>query len=393
MRVLFHVFIPAEPRAAGVQQSLRVAYYLARVGAVVSVHIGTWYFKDKQHLLDFFGFDDLENFRVFFYRSPLQSFQQGRLAAGWGVLFHLFRFFKLLLTSEKKRYDVFFARGHRFPALHVLFRRFLGYKVVFEFHEILYLQNLPESKLLAAGKRLDFERFTYQKADGVIAISRTLKDLAEKKWGPVPLATVIPSGGILFESQPLPGDKPLEKIFFVGNFYLYNGLDYVIQALPEIPAATLTVVGGGGKGGADAQRVQNLVERLGLQERVQFMGFVEPRRLHQVYAEADLLVMAHTDHIRAKYFVSPLKLFEYMSARRPIIASDFATIREILCHQRNAWLVPPQDASAIAAAVRTLMADPAMARRLAEQAYQDVQQYAMDNKCAAIKSFLERVVA
>lgn len=392
MRILFHVFIPSSPRAAGIQQSIRVAYYLAKKGARVSVHAGAWYFKDKRELLDFFGFDDLPDFQVHFYPNPLKCFKNEKLVFGWGFVFHLYRFLKLLLSREKSDYDVFFARGHRFPALHVFFKPVLKYRVVFEFHEILYLDKAPEEQIYTKRKRLDFEQYSYKKADGVIAISHALKELAERKWGRARRITVIPSGGVLFESRPLPLDRPLSRIYFVGNYYPLSGLEYAVQAMPHIPRASLTVVGGG-EGSADHERIKKLVDGLNLDGRVTFLGFIEPNRLPEVYAQADILVMPVASFVRSKYFISPLKLFEYMSARRPIVASDLPTIREILCDRQNALLAPSEDPEGIAKAVLTLMEDPALAFNIAEQAYRDVQRYSMDNKCDAILSFLEEMAA
>ena len=49
---------------------------------------------------------------------------------------------------------------------------------------------------------------------------------------------------------------------------------------------------------------------------------------------------------------SPLKAFEAMAAGRPIVASDLPSSREFLRHGENAWLVPPDDAAALAEGLR-----------------------------------------
>jgi glycosyltransferase involved in cell wall biosynthesis len=392
MRILFHVYIPSTPRAAGIQQTIRVAYYMARVGAHVSLHVGSWYFKNKQELLEFFGFADHKNFEVFFYRNPLQRFNHPRLAYAGGSIFHFLRLVKLLLTSEKKRYDFFFARGHRFPAFHVFFRPVLKYRVVYEIHEILYLENALEEELLTLQVRPDFERYTYCNADGVIAISHALKKLAQAKWGAPAKITVIPSGGILFPSNPLPKGKPLSKLFFIGNFYPVSGIDTLIRALPKIPEATLTVIGGGGRGAGDFERVSALAQEVGALERIDFRGFVEPHLLPQAYQEAEVLIMPMSDFVRTRHFASPLKMFEYMSARRPIVATDLPTVTEILKDDCNAVLAKPDDPDSLADAIERTIQDPETALCLAEQAYKDVQKYSMERKCEAIYAFLEEIL-
>lgn len=73
------------------------------------------------------------------------------------------------------------------------------------------------------------------------------------------------------------------------------------------------------------------------------------------------------------YYTSPLKLFEYMASGRSIVATDLPSAAEILADGVNALLVPPSDPAALAAALRRLLDDPALAERLGAQAARDVQ--------------------
>ncbi len=393
MRILFHVYIPLTPRAAGIQQSIRVCYYLAKVGVSVSLHVCSWYFNQKQDLLDFFGLDDHKNFEVVFYKNPFGKMKNRRLLFWYGFIFHFYRLFKLLLTKEKNKYDVFFARGHRFPCFHIFLKRILRYKIVYEVHEIIYLDKVAEEDLDKVNKNIDFEKYAYLKADGAIFISDCLRKFVEKRWGAVNPVITIPSGAILFESDSLQNLERLLKIYYVGNYYPFSGLDDCIRALVKLPAATLTIVGGAGPGDRDYERVLALVKELDLKDRVIFRGFVEPSCLHEVYAEAHMLVLPLRNSIRAKYFMSPLKLFEYMSARRPIVASGVPVAKEILRDRENAVLYTPEDPDSLAATILQVMENPALAEKISEAAYQEVQQYSMENKCLAIRNFLQEVVA
>lgn len=389
MRILFHVYIADSPRAAGNQQTIRVAYYLARAGVDVTLYAGTWYFKTRQDLMRYFGFDECDRFDVIIQPTPTRINKSHKAMRRWGMIFHFRRLFRLLLTNEKRDYDVFFARGFRFAALHVFFKRWLGYKVVYELHEIIYLDKVAEDQLFEIKPRLDFERYAYLNADGRLTISQSLLDFVSRKWGPVKPARVIHSCAIPFESEPIPADRVIEKVFYVGNFYSLGGLDYLIQAMPGAPDAQLTVVGGGGKDDPDTVRIRAAIDNCNVGDRVELAGFVKPARLPACYREADILVMPLANFVRCKYWMSPLKLFEYLSARRPIIASDHPVVREILRHEENALLVPAENPDAIAAAIERLMDDPALARRLAEAAYRDSRIYTMDNKAKQILKFIK----
>jgi glycosyltransferase involved in cell wall biosynthesis len=66
--------------------------------------------------------------------------------------------------------------------------------------------------------------------------------------------------------------------------------------------------------------------------------------------------------------MSPLKLFEYMAAGRPIVCSDLPVLREILQHERTALLCDPDDAASWAGALARLHDEPTLRRTLAEAA-------------------------
>ncbi len=90
-------------------------------------------------------------------------------------------------------------------------------------------------------------------------------------------------------------------------------------------------------------------------------------------------------------FTSPLKLFEYMAAGRPIVASDLPSIREVLRHEQNALLVEPGDAAALAAGVRRLLDDRPLADRLAQAAVTDVASYSWDRRAERLETLLLQV--
>ena len=73
---------------------------------------------------------------------------------------------------------------------------------------------------------------------------------------------------------------------------------------------------------------------------------------------------------------------------RPIVAADLPSIREVLHHEVDALLVPPGDHEAMAAAVERLLADPALAARLATAALAAVPAYSWDRRAERLEMFL-----
>jgi glycosyltransferase involved in cell wall biosynthesis len=88
---------------------------------------------------------------------------------------------------------------------------------------------------------------------------------------------------------------------------------------------------------------------------------------------------------------SPLKAFEAMAAGRPIVASDLPSSREFLRHGENALLVTPGSPTDLAAALRRVLEDTGLARRLAERAWAEAPAYSWDARGRALKDLMEEV--
>jgi len=91
-------------------------------------------------------------------------------------------------------------------------------------------------------------------------------------------------------------------------------------------------------------------------------------------------------------FTSPLKLFEYLAAGRPIVASRLPALEEVLVHEENALLVAPGDAAALAAAIDRVTRDPALALRLARRAFTDAERFTWARRAERLDAILARAV-
>jgi glycosyltransferase involved in cell wall biosynthesis len=68
------------------------------------------------------------------------------------------------------------------------------------------------------------------------------------------------------------------------------------------------------------------------------------------------------------FYFSPLKIFEYMAAGLPVVASDVGQIAEVIKHERTGLLCPPDDPAALAAALERLRCRPRLRARLSRNA-------------------------
>ena len=146
-------------------------------------------------------------------------------------------------------------------------------------------------------------------------------------------------------------------VMYVGQMYKWKGVETLLES-----AAFLS---------DDVRILQKTGTRA-----VNLVGYVPPTRIATYLAAADVLALPNSgEAVVSRYYTSPLKLFEYMAAERPIVASDLPALREIVAHEENALLVPPDDARALAAAVERLRSDVVLARRLAVNARRIVASY------------------
>jgi glycosyltransferase involved in cell wall biosynthesis len=148
----------------------------------------------------------------------------------------------------------------------------------------------------------------------------------------------------------LPADRPVAV--FVGRLRYYKGLDYLLRALPLVPDVHLLLVGGGPMW----DRAHALAASLGLMDRVVFTGDVGEMELPGCYLAGDLFALP--SHTRAEAFGTTL--VEAMAAGLPVISTRIQTGTSWVNQDGVTGIViPPCDPSALADAIRTLVANPA----------------------------------
>lgn len=165
-------------------------------------------------------------------------------------------------------------------------------------------------------------------------------------------------------------------VVYAGRVFRGKGVDVLIDAAEHVASI-----------GGHVLIVGNVLETdyvARAPANVTFTGFVAPSDVPNYLAAADVLVMPTTAALHYAGYTSPLKLFEYMATGRPVVASDLPVLREVVRHGENALVYAQRDPIALAAAVRRLWADRELAERLAEQAWQDVQQYSWQARAQRI---------
>lgn len=171
---------------------------------------------------------------------------------------------------------------------------------------------------------------------------------------------------------------------YVGHLYDGRGVEEILQAAAELPAVDFALVGGHP---ADVERWRARAASLGL-VNLRLMGFVPNTEVPRYLWAGDVLLMPYSTACPTAAWMSPLKMFEYMAAGRPILASDLPAVRTVLAHGRSAHLVPPDSGPALAQGIRDILADPALAAGLAAAAKAEARRYSWDQRVADILAFV-----
>lgn len=273
--------------------------------------------------------------------------------------------------------------------------------VVYESHGYAPIVGDAMPELVSGGRRATSgkrrrlegrERNVWRAADGYVTITRSLADELKGLFGDRGCFEVIPDGVRLPAERAFspwqPQDPPV--VAYAGHLYPWKGAGVVLAALAALPGVRGLIVGGH-RAESDLETNKREAARLAIADRVRFTAAVPPADVAGLLAEADVLVLPNTStHLSARY-TSPLKLFEYLAAGKPIVASDLPSIREVLEDGRNAVLAPPGDPAALAVAIARVLADPALAGRLARQAFDDAARYTWARRAERIEELLNRL--
>lgn len=207
---------------------------------------------------------------------------------------------------------------------------------------------------------------------GVVVISDSLRRHVEVRH-PRLLGRILTARD---GADPLPVVPPLPlkptgafHVGYVGHLYAGKGMELIERLAPLCPWVQFHIVGG---------RPSDLAlwrERTAGQPNLIFHGF-QPQPLLPAYLSAfdaviapyQYKVLGNTGKVDISLWMSPLKLFEYMSARKAIICSNLPVVREVLTDGRTALLCDPENPEEWAQALARLRADDALRCRLGASA-------------------------
>ena len=270
---------------------------------------------------------------------------------------------------RKERPDLVYGRNLFSAAMSVM----LGYKTIYETHT-----PYEEGGLL--GRYLLNRLMKSKNLIRIVVISDALRNMVKDQLGDEKILVAHDAADLLandiLHCSPdiLHGRTSVIKIGYIGHLYPGRGVEIICSLSESFRDVDFHIIGGLDK---DIEYWKTKVS----EDNLFFHGFAPPYKLPQFLLRFDILLMPYQQKVvcpglnDTSKWMSPMKMFEYMSAGKAIIASDLPVLREVLKHESNALLVPPDDINEWKLALHRLIEKPELRKKLGNQALKDLQEH------------------
>ena len=183
----------------------------------------------------------------------------------------------------------------------------------------------------------------------------------------------------------LPQDRRI--VLYAGSFFLYDwkGVDTFLLAAREFESDSLFVLVGGNE-----REVREARTKWG-RENILFLGYQPPQSIPLYLKAADVLVIPNKKGATAsEHYTSPLKLFEYMAAKRPIVASRLPSLQEVVT-EKEVEFFEPNSSTDLARAVRLVFSDQSRADSLSQNARKKAAAFTWDARMKGVADKLREL--
>ncbi|TWT03629.1 glycosyltransferase family 4 protein [Planomicrobium sp. CPCC 101079] len=248
---------------------------------------------------------------------------------------------------------------------------------------LVYEAHKPPATLV--GKRLEAMLLQKKNFKHLTVISEALKNEYLRIY---PFLTpekivVAHDGADLPKEDQLKNNEPKNNVLmssneglnvgYIGHLYPGKGMEVISELARKMPQVNFHVIGGKEE---DLKYWKQKCEGL---ENLFFYGFVPNGELCNYYSSIDIFLAPYQNKVAAaggkgdiSKWMSPLKIFEYMSYGKTMVASDLPVLKEVLTHERNSILCNPTDIDEWVEAILLLQNNPDIRKSIAEKAFDDL---------------------
>ncbi len=351
---------------------IRTCHALARQGHKVGIITG----KPALNLdiEEYYGLKTLSNLRII--EVPMLRGKH----FSWHGIFNLFCLFKILQMKKRGLADVIYLREIKLARFLLKFKKFIRLPFVIEVHDLRirkFYDNLPE--------RNPDEEWVFKRVDGIIVLLNCFGEVLKETYKinvpifKVPLAAERTSLKVKGENNKIIG--------YIGQLYPLQGVEVLIEAISYLADVKLDIIGGAGK---DIIRLKNLAASLNVIDRINFLGFVNPKRVMEISDSIDIMVISALNRGKRRYSAHT-KLYEYMAMGKPIVAFDIPSIREEVVDGIDILLAKPDDPHDLADKIDYLLNNQDKAKSLAINAYKSSEKFTWEKRAERLSEIFKKI--
>lgn len=292
------------------------------------------------------------------------------------LIYNFFLFFKLAYYSIKEKPDVIYTRQGITLIIPAIISKIFSIPYITEINgaieEELKLSNSPRFFIRISNF---VENFCYSNAKNIISVTEQLKKYISNKYNLSREKVVVLENGVntnllkplnkLKCQMKLKLSKNYHYLCFVGNLTPWQGMDYIIKAMPKIlkenKKTKLIIVGEG----VERNKLENLAKELNIQKNILFIGSVLQKNVPEYINSSDICVAPFCKNIRnSASGISAFKIYEYASCSKPIISTNLLGIADFLNKNKCGLLVEPSNSKDLADAIIKLLNNPKLAEEM-----------------------------
>lgn len=322
--------------------------------------------KGISNIFEYYGVE--ENFTLNKLYSPNIKYLKKRIYS-----------FRCLSIIKKEKPDVVYGRD---DMLAFYLAQKNGFYTIFEKHEPFDNQGFND---------YFFKKFiNYDRNTKMIVNSNELRKMYHKSCN-INLDSILAAnnGTNKIPDKKIPDNITIDKsriqIGYVGSLFRGRGIDIIVDLAKRIPTADFHIIGGKDKDleyWKSQANYSNLI----------FHGFVEPKETYKYRNMCDILLAPYqsdNEGNRSSKYMSPIKLFEYMSSNKVIVCSNFKVVYEAL-DEECAVLVDSSNIDEWETAVLDLMDDETKRDKLSKKAYENfLENFTWKSRVQKILNFLD----
>jgi len=212
-----------------------------------------------------------------------------------------------------------------------------------------------------------YEKEYVARADHIITVVDEMRERVLNLGAKPEKVTVVSNTlNIKLFSFPDPKKDPnYTTLVYGGGVNYHRGIQYVIRAIPllkeQVPNIRLWIIGGG----SYLEHLKTEVISLGVTDYVTIWGWKKQQELLELMSQGDFAIIPHIRSPQTDAGL-PHKLFQYMYAGIPILASDCAPVKRIISETGTGFIFKNQDAESFAETLLSLMSDNAFREKIPE---------------------------